>query len=64
MLGPSLKRTIRSFVIREGRFTDAQKRALDQHWSAYGIDADIPDNSDLNYYFDQVQPLIVDVGCR
>lgn len=62
MLGPSLKRTIRSFVIREGRFTDAQKRALDQHWSAYGIDADIPDNSDLNDYFDQVQPLIVDVG--
>lgn len=62
MLVPSLKRTIRSFVIREGRFTDAQKRALDQHWSAYGIDADIPDNSDLNYYFDQVQPLIVDVG--
>ena len=62
MLVPSLKRTIRSFVIREGRFTDAQKRALDQHWPAYGIDADIPNNSDLNHYFDQAQPLILDVG--
>ena len=62
MLVPSLKRTIRSFVIREGRFTDAQKRALDQHWPVYGIDADIPNNSDLNHYFDQAQPLILDVG--
>lgn len=62
MLVPRLKRTIRSFVIREGRFTDAQKRALEEYWPAYGIDANISDNSDLNQYFDQAQPLICDVG--
>ena len=62
MLATNLKRTIRSFVIREGRFTDAQKRALKEYWPAYGIDADIPDNSDLNHYFNQRQPLICDVG--
>jgi tRNA (guanine-N7-)-methyltransferase len=49
-------------VIREGRFTDAQKRAMEEHWPVYGIEADIPDGSDINQYFDQSQPLICDVG--
>ena len=29
---------IRSYVIRAGRITDAQRRALDELWPAYGID--------------------------
>ena len=62
MSAVNLKRTIRSFVIREGRFTEAQKRALQEYWPRYGIDADIPDHSDLNHYFDHKQPLICDVG--
>ena len=32
------KRTIRSFVLRGGRLTDGQQRALDQYWPEYGID--------------------------
>lgn len=34
----AVPRRIRSFVRREGRMTDAQKRALDELWPRYGID--------------------------
>ncbi len=30
-------RTIKSFVLRQGRVTSAQQQALDNHWSTYGI---------------------------
>jgi len=43
---PATRRPIRSFVIRSGRMTTAQQKALDLHWSAYGIEVD---NSLLNY---------------
>jgi tRNA (guanine-N7-)-methyltransferase len=33
------RREIRSFVRREGRMTDSQKRALDELWPRFGIDA-------------------------
>jgi tRNA (guanine-N7-)-methyltransferase len=32
------RRTIRSFVKRAGRMTDAQSRALEEYWARYGID--------------------------
>ncbi|WP_395680704.1 tRNA (guanosine(46)-N7)-methyltransferase TrmB [Dokdonella sp.] len=32
------QRRIRSFVLRQGRFTPAQQRAFDQHWARYGLD--------------------------
>jgi tRNA (guanine-N7-)-methyltransferase len=32
------ERRIRSFVLRQGRFTPAQQRAFDQHWARYGLD--------------------------
>lgn len=31
-------RTIRSFVLRQGRLTKAQQNALDNYWADYGID--------------------------
>jgi len=31
-------RTIKSFVLRQGRLTNAQQNALDNHWKNYGID--------------------------
>lgn len=31
-------RPIRSFVLRTGRLTNAQQKALDNHWQDYGID--------------------------
>ena len=32
------RRPIRSFVLRQGRMSDAQKRAFEQHWPSYGLD--------------------------
>ncbi len=36
--GDKLKRTIRSFVLRQGRITPAQQRAFEQHWQRFGVD--------------------------
>ena len=36
---PASHRPIRSFVLREGRLTHAQRRALDTLWPRYGVDA-------------------------
>ncbi len=38
MILPDRKRTIRSYVLRDGRITKAQRRSLDAYWSLYGID--------------------------
>ena len=54
-------RSIRSFVIREGRFTAAQKKALLEYWPKYGI----PESTDkikFNKFFLKKQPLVLDVG--
>jgi tRNA (guanine-N7-)-methyltransferase len=32
------RRPIRSFVLRQGRMSDAQKRAFELHWPKYGLD--------------------------
>ena len=32
------RRQVRSFVLRQGRFTDAQQRAFDTHWPRFGLD--------------------------
>ena len=55
-------RTNRSFVIREGRFTSAQKKALGELWPKYGIP-----NAELakvvpNEWFDKSQQIILDIG--
>jgi tRNA (guanine-N7-)-methyltransferase len=35
-------RHIRSFVLRQGRFTPAQQRAFDAHWPRFGLDPHVP----------------------
>ena len=55
-------RTNRSFVIREGRFTDGQKKAFAKLWPKYGIDAQQIDIFDANKHFDKPQPLLLDIG--
>ncbi|HEY9143046.1 MAG TPA: tRNA (guanosine(46)-N7)-methyltransferase TrmB [Arenimonas sp.] len=35
---PERHRPIRSFVLRQGRQTEAQKRAFELHWPRYGLD--------------------------
>src|SRR3546814_18398207 len=55
------RREIRSFVRREGRMTDAQKRALDQLWAQYGIDAPTAP-LDLVQLFGRDAPRIFEIG--
>ncbi len=32
------RRAIKSYVVRGGRLTDAQQRALDEYWPRYGLE--------------------------
>ena len=52
---------IRSFVRREGRFTKAQRLALQEYWPHYGVDID-QQILDINKLFVKRQPTILDIG--
>lgn len=55
------ERRIRSFVLRQGRFTPAQQRAFDLHWSRYGLDyAGAP--RDLAACFGRDAPRVLEIG--
>lgn len=54
-------RRIRSFVLREGRMTDAQQRAFDDYWSRYGVDyAAAP--RDLDALFGRAAARVMEIG--
>lgn len=55
------KRTIRSFVIRRGRSTHAQERALEALWPRYGI-AFSTTSLDLATTFGRVAPTMIEIG--
>ncbi len=54
-------RSIRSFVLRAGRITEAQQRALEEQWPRYGVEFD---NSplDLDALFGRQTPRVVEIG--
>ena len=54
------RRTIRSFVRREGRITRGQERALDQLWPKYGIAVD--DDTGLDRIFGRSAPKTLEIG--
>jgi tRNA (guanine-N7-)-methyltransferase len=54
-------RPIRSFVLRKGRLTDAQSRALDELWPAYGIDQETGE-IDIDPLFGRSAPLVIEIG--
>jgi len=55
------RRTIKSYVLRQGRLTTAQKQALDRHWSVYGLDFNV-DKLDLAAVFGRSAPVILEIG--
>lgn len=59
--GPSRARSIRSFVTRSGRITDAQQRALQLLWPKYGIEFEACP-LDLATAFGRVAPRVVEIG--
>jgi len=55
------RRSIRSFVLRKGRLTSGQARAIERHWSEYGIDFSEKE-IDLTKHFGRSAPRILDIG--
>lgn len=56
------ERRIRSFVLRQGRFTPAQQRAFDLHWSRFGIDFAGRGARDFAAVFGRRAPLVLEIG--
>lgn len=54
-------RTIRSFILRAGRITTAQRRALDELWPRIGL-AFTPQPLDLAALFGREAPCIMEIG--
>ncbi len=55
------QRQIRSFVLRQGRFTPAQQRAFDQAWPRFGLDyAGRP--RDFDAVFGRTAPRVMEIG--
>jgi len=55
------QRHIRSFVLRQGRFTPAQQRAFEQHWARFGLEpAAMP--PDYAQTFGRTAPLVLEIG--
>lgn len=55
------RRAIRSFVLREGRFTPAQQRAFQLHWTRFGLDyAGAP--RDFDALFGRAAPRVLEIG--
>ena len=52
---------IRSYVLREGRFTQSQRAALKNYWPAYGVDPG-PGTLDVRTLYATTQPLVLDIG--
>lgn len=54
-------RGVRSFVLRAGRMTDGQQRALETLWPRFGLEY-TPDPCDLGALFGRQAPRIVEIG--
>jgi tRNA (guanine-N7-)-methyltransferase len=54
-------RHIRSYVLRQGRFTPAQQRAFTEHWPRYGMPIDAG-SLDARRTFGRHAPLVLEIG--
>ena len=57
----SRHRRIRSFVLRQGRFTPAQQRAFADHWARFGLDP-ADGKPDWTNVFGRSAPLVLEIG--
>lgn len=58
--GIAAHRSIRSFVLRQGRMSDAQRRACEALYPRYGVDADAP--LDFRTLFGRDAPVVLEIG--
>ena len=55
------EKTIRSFVLRQGRITRGQQQALEQWWPVYGIEYS-HEKLDLDAEFNRTAPVTLEIG--
>jgi len=55
------ERKIRSFVLRQGRFSEAQQRAFEQHWARFGVEYR-GEARDLDALFGRDAPKVLEIG--
>lgn len=55
------RRRVRSFVLRAGRLTEGQKRALEELWPHFGIE-ESDDTLDFTVLFGNDDPVIMEIG--
>jgi tRNA (guanine-N7-)-methyltransferase len=55
-------RTVRSYVLREGRITPAQRAALERLWPRYGLEPPPGAVLDIPAVFGRRAPLVVEIG--
>ena len=58
---PAARRPVRSYVLRGGRLTEGQKRALEEYWPRFGID-DSDTMLDFHTLFGNRAPVIMEIG--
>lgn len=56
-----IRRTVKSFILRQGRLTQGQQRALDQQWTVFGIDYK-NQLLDFTELFGNQQPVALEIG--
>ncbi len=59
--GKAMHRAIRSFVLRQGRTTEAQREALERDWPRFGLDWPRPMAHPATW-FSAEQPVVVEIG--
>ena len=59
---PPQRRPIRSFVLRQGRLTEAQERAFAELWPRYGVEWPAGEALDLPALFGNDQPVYLEIG--
>jgi len=57
----SYRRPVRSFVLRTGRITAGQRRALDELWPVYGLESG-SDTLDFEATFGRRAPVVLEIG--
>jgi tRNA (guanine-N7-)-methyltransferase len=58
---PDFRRSVRSYVMRAGRITDAQQRALELYWPRFGVEF-APTLLDLDALFGRSAPRTLEIG--
>jgi tRNA (guanine-N(7)-)-methyltransferase len=61
-MSDDIDRGIRTYVLRTGRMTDAQRKALVELWPRYGIEYDPLSSIDLAAAFGNERPVIAEIG--